>query len=732
MIMVKRRGSIAILFALWCVFQSNFLYGNINNTIIINGNTSVINFAYRVKFFVDKAQKYTISSLGEEEFNRQFINYYDGKYYKGGNIWAKFFVQNERKKSQEYILEVGGFKEVQVFYKASYSSAFSNKTTGRYIAYPKNELGDFHFQINKVKVVLEPETLYEFILYYPDPRIEKIRLEFSLFSVDNWSHKIFKIESERNLLLGLFFGVCFVLAIINFVYFFIQKDKAYINYSIYIVTLIYYMASVYGLVDYTSLINFPILYLPLENVSLILSVICYLLFLKTFINTKIRYPFWNNVTNYLIGVLLTNIVISSWIFIVSGLPETAILTRNIVLLIALPFFAAFLISIYKRANKVDHIFIVGSAVLLATGVISLLTHIFMLYDNPDLLFQIGVIIELIIFNIGLGVKSRFNEKEKQLAQSNLIYQLHENERLQLSINQDLEYQVNDRTKKIQSQNNELLQQQEELETHRDALEEQNKVIAQSMNELESIKSQLELIVEERTHQLQSANQELVQYNNQLEQYAYITAHNLRAPVARLKGLMYIFEKTSGVDKQNNDVIRKIVNSAHEMDEVLSDMNSILELKNKNDGQSHEVDIKVIVDKVRKILFDNLQEAKAEMELNLDVQHVNANIPYLESIVYNLVSNSIKYRSKTRKLKIAISSFSENSNVILEISDNGMGIDLSKFERKIFGLYQRFHDHVGGKGLGLYLVKTQVEALGGNIEMESEVNKGTTFKISLPI
>lgn len=206
---------------------------------------------------------------------------------------------------------------------------------------------------------------------------------------------------------------------------------------------------------------------------------------------------------------------------------------------------------------------------------------------------------------------------------------------------------------------------------------------------------------------------------------------MRGPVARLKGLMYIFEKTSGVDKQNNDIISKIVNSAHEMDEALSDMNSILELKSKGDGLSQKVDLKVIVDKVKNILFDNLDEAKAEIMLSLDVQYVNANIPYLESIIYNLVSNSIKYRSKTRKLKIAISSFSENSNVILEISDNGMGIDLSKFGKKLFGLNQRFHDHVGGKGLGLYLVKTQVEALGGNIEMESEVNKGATIKISLP-
>ncbi|MCK5703647.1 MAG: HAMP domain-containing histidine kinase, partial [Cyclobacteriaceae bacterium] len=314
----------------------------------------------------------------------------------------------------------------------------------------------------------------------------------------------------------------------------------------------------------------------------------------------------------------------------------------------------------------------------------------------------------------------------------LIFQLHENESLQLSINQVLEQQVNERTREVQSQNEELFAQQKELLTHRDTLEERNRIIAQSMKELESVKSQLEVIVEERTHQLQKANLELIQHNNHLEQYAFITAQNLRAPVARLKGLMYILEKTSGVNEQNNQVVKKIVNSAHEMDEVLSDMNSILELKNKDIGQSYEVDIEVIIGKVKKILYDNLQESKAEIVLNLDVQNIHANEPYLESVIYNLVSNSIKYRSNKRTLRINISTYKDNSKVVLKISDNGVGIDLSKFEEKLFGLYQRFHDHVVGKGLGLYLVKTQVEALGGNIEIDSEVDKGTTFKISFSV
>lgn len=531
---------------------------------------------------------------------------------------------------------------------------------------------------------------------------------------------------------GMFFGVLLVLAIINLIYYFIHHDKSYIIYSIYIFILIYYEASTLKYIDTTSFAKFPILYIILENISLHLTLLFYLVFLKSFISIKSRFPKWDNIVNYLIIGLVINILVTSGIIFYFQGQKFAILERSIFFVFALPITCILLIYLYFKGNKIDHIFIVGSSFLFASGLISILIILFSDYQDPDKIFQIGIIIELIIFNIGLGVKSRYHEKEKQLAQSKLIEQLEENKLLQLSVNENLERQVNERTHEIQTQNEELLQQQEELATHRDALEDQNQVIAQNMKELESIKSQLEVIVEERTLQLKKANQELVLHNSQLEQYAFITAHNLRGPVARLKGLMNIFEKTSCINEQNNEIVNRIINSAVEMDEVLSDMNYILELKNKDIGHSHKVDIEVIFDKVKKILFDNLQESNAEIKLKLDVQHVYANGPYLESVMYNLVSNAIKYRSEDRKLEIGISSYKVNSNIILEISDNGLGINLSKFEGKIFGLYQRFHDHIGGKGLGLYLVKNQVEALGGSIEIDTEENKGTTFKIALPV
>jgi signal transduction histidine kinase len=101
---------------------------------------------------------------------------------------------------------------------------------------------------------------------------------------------------------------------------------------------------------------------------------------------------------------------------------------------------------------------------------------------------------------------------------------------------------------------------------------------------------------------------------------------------------------------------------------------------------------------------------------------------LESIFLNLLTNAIKYRSENKQLRVTISSKVVDNDLILTFKDNGIGIDLVRNRDKIFGLYQRFHNHPDSKGLGLYLVKSQVEAMGGTINVESTVGKGTTFII----
>ncbi|MBK7053672.1 MAG: hypothetical protein IPH52_01270 [Leptospiraceae bacterium] len=103
--------------------------------------------------------------------------------------------------------------------------------------------------------------------------------------------------------------------------------------------------------------------------------------------------------------------------------------------------------------------------------------------------------------------------------------------------------------------------------------------------------------------------------------------------------------------------------------------------------------------------------------------------WLESIFLNLFTNAMKYKSSDRRLKISIQMKDFGNKYQLLFEDNGLGMNLNRYRDRIFGLYQRFHDHPEGKGFGLYLIKSQIEALGGTIHVESEVNVGAKFKIN---
>ena len=112
----------------------------------------------------------------------------------------------------------------------------------------------------------------------------------------------------------------------------------------------------------------------------------------------------------------------------------------------------------------------------------------------------------------------------------------------------------------------------------------------------------------------------------------------------------------------------------------------------------------------------------------EVDEINTIKSYIQSIFYNLITNSIKYRKPFGGSLIEIVSHIADGKLIITFKDNGSGVDLTKKGDQIFGLYKRFHANTEGKGMGLYMVKTQVETLGGTIAVESEVNVGTTFII----
>jgi PAS domain S-box-containing protein len=222
--------------------------------------------------------------------------------------------------------------------------------------------------------------------------------------------------------------------------------------------------------------------------------------------------------------------------------------------------------------------------------------------------------------------------------------------------------------------------------------------------------------------------ELSVKNRDLEQFAFITSHNLRAPVANLLGLIDLYNGANPHDPINAVVIEQVGQATGKLDEIIRDLNELLSVRKQLHQPLENVRFAEVFDSIRQSLHLQLQQAGALLETSFGVESVQAVRSYVQSILFNLLSNAVKYRSPDRTLRVRVQTRGEDEYVLLSVADNGMGIDLEKHGPKLFGLYRRFHTHVEGKGLGLHLIKTQIESLGGKVTVESSEGSGTTFNI----
>jgi PAS domain S-box-containing protein len=228
--------------------------------------------------------------------------------------------------------------------------------------------------------------------------------------------------------------------------------------------------------------------------------------------------------------------------------------------------------------------------------------------------------------------------------------------------------------------------------------------------------------------------DLIQRNNDLEQFTYIVSHNLRAPVANILGLSELLadmDATPG--KENAEVLKALSTSVCNLDKVILDLNNILQISSTTHDTMEMVSLPLLVDEVKSATGRLAEQSNAVIQYDFsEVGHLLSLKSYLYSIFQNLIVNSIKYKRPNVDPVINISSNLERDKACIYFSDNGKGIDLERYRTHLFGLYKRFDLSVEGKGLGLFMVKMQVERLGGTISVQSRLNAGTEFKLEFPL
>jgi two-component system, chemotaxis family, sensor kinase Cph1 len=241
--------------------------------------------------------------------------------------------------------------------------------------------------------------------------------------------------------------------------------------------------------------------------------------------------------------------------------------------------------------------------------------------------------------------------------------------------------------------------------------------------------QLEAIINERTKELEKSNRQLMRKNEELDNFVYSVSHDLKSPINNIEGLLSILEDDVNAGRDiSNQVIERMHSSLDKSRLAINQISNLVKLGAKPFQDIQENSFSNILNEVMKeneILF---LKYNVQIVSNFKVNELTYSYTGLKSIIYNLLINAAKYSSEKRIPLVKLDTFLENGKTMLVIEDNGMGIDLKIHADNMFKLFKRFHDHVEGAGLGLYTIKKILEGTDSDIDLESEVDKGTKFKI----
>jgi signal transduction histidine kinase len=241
-------------------------------------------------------------------------------------------------------------------------------------------------------------------------------------------------------------------------------------------------------------------------------------------------------------------------------------------------------------------------------------------------------------------------------------------------------------------------------------------------------------VQARNQELHTANQQLARTNADLDNFVYAASHDLKQPVNNLRGLFEELQRSATFhDPDEAQVLRLVEDSLQGLHTTISDLAAVVQEQRQPDAQAAEpLALNDLVADVLQVLGPQQQETQAHIHTNFaalpELEYVRSN---LRTILLNLVANALKYHHPDRTPQVHIRTYLLDGRPVLEVQDNGIGINLERHGNELFQLFRRFHPQAGtGTGVGLYLVNRLVQSHGGHIEVESTEGEGTLFRVWL--
>ena len=639
--------------------------------------------------------------------------------------------ENSKEKIIELVLDLDAVGEAYL-YEVGKRDLLNKQVAGTLVSYPqksnKEKLNTEYFNIK-----LPPEQISEFALILRFSGKGNTNNSIIIQYYDQWFHKRKDAIAKNNLEQGFFHGIIWVLVLLSAYFFILSGDKAAFYYALSIASCSLFILYTYDYIpDLFDRISARA-HILIAHSIIILSIYTYIHFLVIFTQTNIRFPSWYNFIRFSQVVLVLTIIMLGGYFLFNDISLSRYLAvRYIGHFLFMIIYLLYSLKMIFSGDRPDYKYVIISAVVLIMGGgITILLQMF----NPNgeynyYSYQGAVLIQVFVLAFGMVSRYRRQLLQRNQYKNQLIEQLEKNESIQKGLNEKLEREVHRRTEEILAQNEELTQQQEELSRQRNVLEQQKLTITTQNEQLQKYNENLEKVVDERTKKLKLSNREISRQKTQLEHFSYLMAHNLRAPVAQIKGLTNLIN-LERKQSYSDEILNRLAHSADELDNTLKDVNQVLQLRQGLPLKYEGIDIELILDEILNEYRDDLNTFGVQITKDIKINEIEAPGEFIKKILSNLISNAIKYRSLDRKANIRLASHQKSNAVYIDIEDNGVGIDLVKTRNKLFGFYQRFNETLEGKGLGLFMVKQLTDALDWDIRVKSKVDFGTTFTIIIP-
>lgn len=597
--------------------------------------------------------------------------------------WIKFKIQNTTNKNFSFILFTGTNARETIYFIRN--GRVSERKAGYLVPASQRELPLGY----RSKVRLDIATQESVVVYVRTQSLDGFqpRFNFKLVSEEVWA----KEAQSTQLFEGIFTGLLFILSFLGLIFFGYTGAREFLYYGLYTLSNCVYFLNYYGYLDLYVFPNNPEYLMPVW-IFVTLTAVFYLAFARAFIDTKEVFPKWHKVFGVSMKVMLAVYVINAIFLLTTHDARSAIILHNSFNILICLMTLVFIVSISTKKMMVVRYFSLGTAFLLITVLFTSYQYLIDFDSQMPYLAQIGILIEVLLFSLGIGHKIKRDFHNHNITQESLILQLTENERLQLSINQELEEKVAERTHLINDQ---------KIQLHN------------AWNEAE-------LATKAKT------------------EFLSVMSHEIRTPLNAIISLSHLMEiENESEDTQEYiDALKFSAESLHSLINDILDYNKIE--AGKIDLESTEFSL---IDLLKNICESFKYKASSkEVRLILEVgdltpDRIMGDPTRITQIFNNLISNALKFTHEgSVTISAGLKGIKDDAAVVsFVVSDTGIGIPKEKLN-EIFEDYEQASRETtrkyGGTGLGLAITKKLIELHNSSIDVHSVEDEGTRFNFDI--